>query len=86
VDLDPVGLAKAETGERGQHAVLAPDQHRRAVAGVAERDGGAHDFFLLALGEHDARGLARTCSMIASSAPAVGSSRPDRRARSGSGR
>ena len=61
VDLDALGQRDAERGGDGVDALLAPDQHGRAVARVAEGDGGADDLLLLALGEDHALGvLART--------------------------
>ena len=54
MDLDPVDDAQAQAGHGRLHPVLAADQHRAAIAGVAERDRGAHGFFFLALGEHHA--------------------------------
>ena len=54
VDLDALDDAEAEARHRRFHPVLAADQHRPAIAGIAVGDGGAHHLLLLALGEHHA--------------------------------
>ncbi len=59
VDLDAL-LGEIEAGLLGDraHAVLAPDQDRRAETLIDEGIGGADDLLLLAFGEDDALGHA----------------------------
>ena len=59
VDLDAL-FREIEAGLLGDraHAILAPDQDRRAETLIDERIGGADDLLFLALGEHDALGHA----------------------------
>ena len=54
VDFEPLGRAQPHRRHRRLDAVLAADQHRRAIAAAGEQQRGADRLFLLALGEDDA--------------------------------